>query len=142
MATLKWYADGWFFLTINMAILGLAWVSFLWLSPRLDQTLTLGISWISLIFIRNFVLLLTVAGGLHLWFHTFAVQGNDKKYDPRPFPRKGRLFSFEAQIKDNMFWSLASGVTIWSGFEVLLWWALANGFAPMTTFSATPIPCI
>jgi sterol desaturase/sphingolipid hydroxylase (fatty acid hydroxylase superfamily) len=92
-----------------------------------------------LIFIRNFVLLLTVAGGLHLWFHTFAVQGNDKKYDPRPFPRKGRLFSFEAQIKDNMFWSLASGVTIWSGFEVLLWWALANGFAPMTTFSATPI---
>ena len=139
LATLKWYADGWFFLTINMAILGLAWASYLWLSPTLDQSLTLTISWIVLIFLRNFFLLLVVAGGLHLWFHTYAVQGTDKKYDPRPFPRKGRVFSFEAQIKDNMFWSLASGVTIWSGFEVLLWWALANGYAPLTSFSETPI---
>jgi lathosterol oxidase len=37
------------------------------------------------------------------------------------------MFSFDAQIKDNMFWSPASGVTVWSGFEVLLWWALAKG---------------
>lgn len=139
LATLKWYADGWFFLTINMAILGLAWISYLWLSPSLEQSLTLRFSWVTLIFVRNFILLMLVAGSLHLWFYTYAKQGTDKKYDPRPFPRKGRMFSFDAQIKDNMFWSLASGVTIWSAFEVLLWWALANGFAPSTTFSQTPI---
>jgi len=30
-----------------------------------------------------------------------------------------------------MFWSCASGVTIWSGYEALMMWALANGYAPM-----------
>ncbi len=139
LMALKWYADGWFFLTINMAILGLACASYLWASPSLDQTLTFDFSWVLMIFARNFILLLCVAGGLHLWFYTYAKQGTDKKYDPRPYPRNGRMFSFDAQIKDNMFWSLASGVTIWSGLEVLLWWALANGYAPTTSFSATPI---
>ncbi|WP_307815119.1 sterol desaturase family protein [Sulfitobacter mediterraneus] len=135
----KWYAGAWFFFTINMAILGLAFGSYFWLSPQLDQTLMWDFSWVSLIFLRNFVLFVIVAGGLHLWFHTYAVQGQDKKYDPRPFPRKGRMFSFNSQVLDNMFWSLASGVTIWSGFEVLLWWALSNGFAPLTTFAQTPV---
>lgn len=135
----KWYAGAWFFFTINMAILGLAFGSYFWLSPQLDQTLMWDFSWVSLIFLRNFVLFVIVAGGLHLWFHTYAVQGQGKKYDPRPFPRKGRMFSFNSQVLDNMFWSLASGVTIWSGFEVLLWWALSNGFAPLTTFAQTPV---
>ncbi|PTX75744.1 C-5 sterol desaturase [Sulfitobacter mediterraneus] len=135
----KWYAGAWFFFTINVAILGLAFGSYFWLSPQLDQTRTLDLSWASLIFLRNFVLFVIVAGGLHLWFHTYAVQGQDKKYDPRPFPRKGRMFSFNSQVLDNMFWSLASGVTIWSGFEVLLWWALSNGYAPLTSFAQTPV---
>lgn len=139
LATLNWYADGWFFLTINMAILLLAFASYQWASPTLDQTQTLSISWILLILLRNLVLLSLVAGGLHLWFHSYAMQGTDKKYDPRPFPRTGRMFSFSSQLKDNMFWSLASGVTVWSLLEAVMWWALANGYAPATTFAATPI---
>lgn len=139
LAVLKWYADSWFFLTINMGILAVAVVSVLWLSPTLDQALTLGFSWILLILVRNFILILLIAGGLHLWFHKYAGQGSDLKYDPRPFPRKGRMFSFDAQVWDNMFWTLASGVTIWSGFEILFWWLLANDYAPGTTFSETPI---
>jgi len=139
LRVLKWYADGWFFLTINMAILGLAVISFVWFSPSLDQAQTWGFLWPALIFLRNFLCVLMLAGGLHLWFHTFAAQGMDKKYDPRPYPRHGRTFSFNAQFLDNMFWTLASGVTVWSAFEALLWWMLANGYAPGTTFAATPI---
>ncbi len=139
LAALKWYADGWFFLTINMGILTLAAVSYLWLSPTLEQTQTWGLSWVALIFLRNLILISAIAGGLHLWFHKYAMQGQDKKYDPRPFPRKGRMFSFDHQVLDNMFWTLASGVTVWSGFEALFWWLLANGYAPTTTFAATPV---
>ena len=29
-----------------------------------------------------------------------------------------------------MFWTLASGVTIWTAYEALMLWALANGYAP------------
>ena len=139
LEVVKWYAGAWFFFTINMAILGLAFGSYLWVSPTLDQTLTLSFSWAFQIFLRNLLLFVMVAGGLHLWFYTYAVQGQDKKYDPRPFPRSGRMFSFNSQVLDNIFWSLASGVTVWSGFEVLLWWALANGFAPLTSFAQAPI---
>ncbi|MFC6636004.1 hypothetical protein [Sulfitobacter sediminilitoris] len=139
LATLRWYADGWFFLTINMGILALAWLSYTVFSPTLEQTLKWGFSWVSLILLRNLVLVIVIAGGLHLWFHKYRLQGSQMKYDPRPFPRKGRMFSFDDQVKDNMFWTLASGVTIWSGFEALFWWMLANGYAPSTTFDATPI---
>ncbi len=38
-----------------------------------------------------------------------------------------------------MFWTIASGVTVWSVFESLGWWGLATGLLPQTTFSQTPI---
>ena len=137
--TFRWYFDGWFFLTINMAIVALAWAAFLWFSPTLETAKHLSPGWVALIFGRNLVLLLLVAGPLHLWFHKYALQGQDTKYDPRPFPRKGRMFTLNSQLLDNMFWSLASGVTIWSGFEILLWWSMANGYAAVITFQTNPV---
>lgn len=139
LAAVKWYVDGWFFITINGAILALATAAYYWASPDLAQTATLSPGWVSLVFLRNFAILCLVAGSLHLWFHKYAVQGDDKKYDPRPFPRKGRMFTMGDQVLDNMIWSLGSGVTVWSGFEVLLWWGLSNGVVPATTFAETPI---
>lgn len=139
LAALKWYADGWFFLTINMAILGLAFASYMLVSPTLAQAEHVELGWIAQVFIRNFVILCIVAGGLHMWFHTYNAQGQDKKYDPRPFPRKGRMFTLNDQVLDNMLWSLASGVTVWSGYEVLAWWGVANGVLPSTSFASSPI---
>ncbi len=138
-AAAKWYLDSWFFLTINGAIVGLAFIAYLWFSPSLEQTQTLALRWISLVFLRNLVLLCLVAGCLHLWFHKYAVQDTELKYDPRPFPRNGRMFTMNSQLLDNMFWSIASGVTIWSLFEVLIWWSMANGNAPTITWDSNPI---
>ena len=138
LAVLKWYADAWFFLTINMAVVGLAFVAYFWFSPSLETALKPDL-WILGIFLRNFVLLSVVAGGLHLWFHKFSMQGDKTKYDPRPFPRRGRVFTLGSQVLDNMVWSLASGVTIWSALEAALWWAMANGYVATTTFRTNPI---
>jgi Delta7-sterol 5-desaturase len=138
-AALRWYFDGWFFLTINMAIVALAFVSLLLFSPDLTEAASFAPGWVGLIFARNLVLLCVVAGSLHLWFHAYGMQGDAQKYDPRPFPRRGRVFTFDNQVADNMVWSIASGVTIWSGFEALMWWAMANGYASITTFDANPI---
>ena len=139
LAALKWYADAWFFFTIHGAILLLAFLCWVWFSPTLVEAATLAPGWVLTILLRNLVITATIAGGLHHWFHGRAVQGTDKKYDPRPFPRKGRVFSFDDQLRDNMFWTLVSGVGVWSVLEALVWWAMANGFAPTTTFAATPI---
>ena len=138
LAVLKWYVDGWFPLTINLAILTLAFISWGLFSPTLETAQSLG-PWVLGIWLRNALIITLLAGGLHLWFHKYAVQGTDHKYDPRPFPRQGRMFSFSDQLKDNMFWTVVSGVTVWSLFESLGWWGLANGWLPQTTFAQTPI---
>jgi sterol desaturase/sphingolipid hydroxylase (fatty acid hydroxylase superfamily) len=52
---------------------------------------------------------------------------------------KGRSFTFNSQLWDNMFWTLASGVTVWTGYEALLFWAMANGYAPVLGFWDNPI---
>jgi len=139
IATAKWYLDSWFFITINGSIVALALIAYTWFSPTLEQARTFGFGWISIVLARNCILLGLVAGTLHLWLHRYAHQGSELKYDQRPVHRYGRLLTLNSQLPDNIFWSLASGVTIWSAFEVLIWWAMANGHAPSITWNSYPI---
>jgi sterol desaturase/sphingolipid hydroxylase (fatty acid hydroxylase superfamily) len=125
-------------MTINLCILALAFICWGLLSPALETASNLGF-WVLGIWLRNAVIVTLLAGGLHYWFHGISAQGTELKYDPRPFPRQGRMFSFSDQLKDNMFWTIVSGVTVWSVFEALGWWGLANGWLPSTTFAQTPI---
>ena len=138
LAVARWYVDAWFPLSINLAITALAFVVWFWFSPTLAQAETLWF-WPLGIWLRNAVIVTLLAGGLHWWFHGAAAQGTQLKYDPRPFPRQGRMFSFASQLKDNIFWTIASGVTVWSLFEALGWWGLANGWLTLTTFAETPV---
>lgn len=83
--------------------------------------------------VRNLLLMSLVAGGLHWYFYIAKKQGDDRRYDTRPFATDSRVFTFGSQVRDNMFWTLASGVTIWTLYEALMLWALANGYAPALT---------
>lgn len=136
---MKWFWNSWFLITEKLIILALTFASFYWFSPSVDAARSLDIDWILLIYIRNFLLALTIGGLLHLWFYTFSAQGKNLKYDPRPLMVKGKQFTLGGQIKDNMFWTLGSGVLNWSAFEALLLWALANGYVQHIEFSDTPI---
>lgn len=49
------------------------------------------------------------------------------------------VFTFRNQVHDNMFWSLASGLTVWTGYEVLYHWCAANNYVPTITFADSPI---
>ncbi len=137
-AVLHWYVSAWFPVSISLGIVGLSFLSLWFAAPTLDQAQSLG-PWVFLILARNLVLVSLLAGGLHWYFHSAKAQGTELKYDPRPYPRAGRMFAFDDQLKDNMFWTLVSGVPIWTGFEVLIWLAMAQGWAPTTSFAATPI---
>lgn len=138
VAALRWYFDSWFFLTINMAIAAISFAAYFWASPNLEAAAQPG-WWIAGIWLRNAAIVAVLAGVLHLWFHKYAAQGTDLKYDPRPFPRQGRVFTLNSQLLDNMIWTIASGVTIWSALECLLWWAMANGYAATITFDTNPV---
>ena len=81
--------------------------------------------------------MLVVAGGLHLFFYTLKKQDSNLKYDAR-IVAKSKRFAFNSQVFDNMFWSLAGGVTIWTFYQILLLWSYANGYISQTNFSLNP----
>jgi sterol desaturase/sphingolipid hydroxylase (fatty acid hydroxylase superfamily) len=91
------------------------------------------------LYVRNILLLSAVAGGLHLYFYTFTQQGQKLKYDPRPLSKSGRQFTLGGQVRDNMFWSLGSGVFFWTSYEALMFWAMANGWAPVLLWVDNPV---
>ena len=125
----KWLVRGWFPLTERSIILFFSIASWL-LLPSLERTRSFAPDWIGEIYLRNLFLMTLVAGGLHLYFYVWRVQGDERRYDARPFIKKNRVFTFNSQVADNMFWTLASGVTVWTVYEVLMLWALANGYLP------------
>ena len=51
-----------------------------------------------------------VAGSLHYLLYIRKSQGNKLKFDKRDLTKKNKNFLFSDQVKDNMFWSLTSGV--------------------------------
>lgn len=135
-AILKWILTGWFPLSDRLVILVVSVLSWAYLHPALERCREFAPDWIAQIYLRNLVLMLLIAGGLHLYFYVWRRQDDERRYDSRPFSTNERKFTFRSQVLDNVFWSLASGVTVWSAYEVLMLWALANGFAPALSMPA------
>jgi len=132
-AIARWMIKGWLPVSERLIILLLAIICALFFQPNLSQTSEISFNWIALIYVRNLLLMCLVAGGLHWYFYIKRAQGDEYRFDARPLVNKGRAFTFDSQVRDNMFWTLGSGVAIWTGYEVLMMWALANGYAPALT---------
>ena len=129
-----WRPFGLRFLLLLLAIA--AWA---WFTPSLERARDFHVDWILEIGLRNLVIVLTVAGGLHLLLYTFKTQGDDEHYDARPLINNSKLFHFNNQVWDNMFWTLAGSVPIGTLWESVLLWSYANGYSTMITFSENPI---
>ncbi len=135
----RWFLNSWFLITEKLIIVGIAFASLYWFQPPLEDSKTFAFGWIAQMYVRNMLLALAIGGALHLWFYTFSAQGQRLKYDPRPLMVNGKQFTLGGQVRDNMFWTLGSGVFIWTAYEVVLFWALANGHMPMITWVANPV---
>ena len=139
LGVLLWISGYWFAVSSTVIELLLAIGVYLVTQPALDSMQELGGPWVATIWLRNLALLCLVAGGLHLCLYRIGTQGRELKNDPRDFSVGNRVFWFRNQVRDNVFWSLASGVTVWTGFEVLFFWAAANGAAPLISFAQAPV---
>ncbi|MFK7891071.1 MAG: sterol desaturase family protein [Granulosicoccus sp.] len=128
-------AARWVTLTRNFLFLLTAIAVYNWAMPELSTFKELQWSWVVPVYLRNLFLLIIVAGGLHLYFYTFRAQGSDLKYDPRKTMENSRKYTFSSQLLDNMFWSLGSGVVVWTMYEVLYLWGAANGVIPTLNFT-------
>jgi len=136
---MAWLARTWFPITERVVVLGIALVTWFYLTPALARCREFAAGWIAEVYLRNLGLMIVVAGGLHLYLYTFSKQGKKLKFDHRELARKNRSFSFRDQVLDNMYWTLASGVTVWTAYEVLLLWGYANGYAAVLAWSDNPV---
>ena len=122
---------------IPLTLLSVAtWV---YLQPPLSETVDLAAGWILFMLARNLVYMVAVAGGLHLYFYTFKKQGMVHKFDPRGQSKDDRKFFLRNQVWDNVFWTCASGVTLWTAYEVLFVYGYANGLIPMISWQSDPV---
>ena len=129
---LKVLYNSWLPITDRLIVVAVSALTWLYLSPSLETARTFSFDWVALVYLRNLALMVLLAGGMHLYLYTFKRQGNHLRYDARPFHKKNALFTFNSQFRDNVFWSISSGVTIWTAYEVAGLWAYANGYIPNT----------
>ena len=138
-AALNWFINTWLKITppVNHMIFAIAAYIFFW--PSMETIQTLEWSWPLQIFAINFVAVLLLASALHLYLYSIAGQEMRLKFDVRPMEKSAR-FTFGNQVWDNIFWSLVSGVPIWSLWMIVYFYVAANEWSPsIESFSTSPI---
>ena len=140
VAALKFLVSLGYFWSVIVPFGAVASFTWVYLQPALDRSVDFQADWILQMFARNLVLMLIVAGGLHLYLYWFKRQGSERQFDARGLIKSNRRFFTRNQVRDNMFWSCASGVTIWTAYEVVFMWAYANDLLPFyVDWTAHPI---
>lgn len=139
LAVIKWILGypGFFFPWIAIFML-FPLVSWFYLTPDLAQMKTFEFDWIAIVFLRNLGILILVAGSCHFIFYKQKTQGNLYKYN-KNWPGKSNRFLFGDQNYDNIFWSIISGCSIWTIYEVFTYWLFANEYIGFLNWNEEPI---
>ena len=135
----RWFAKNWLTLSERVMMVIVSVALWYWAYPSLDRAQEFALGWIAQVWAVNFAIIFLTAGGLHWFFYMRKGQGDRLKYDPRDLMVRGKQFTFGGQVRDNMFWSLGSGVCFWTGYEVLIFWAMGNGYAPILSPADHPV---
>ena len=133
-----YYRDSWLILSEATICIALAVLVYAIATPSLAHTASLQWDWAAMVYARNLIVFVGVTGLLHYYFYTCKAQETDLKYVPQ-FLSKGSRFLFNNQLYDNMFWSIVSGVGIWTGYEIFMMMAMANGQITLIHFDTSPV---
>ena len=140
LVLLKWFFGfPGYLLPWNVLYAGAAVLIWMYLTPSLETMQTLSVGWVAFVLARNVVLAILVYGAWHMWLYVRRKQGTAFKYNPEWPSKDSSFFLFKNQTYDNMFWTLCSGVPIWTAYEVLLLWGYANGVMPVLDPAQNPV---
>lgn len=128
-ATLSWFANTWFKFTTPVYHLLCAVIAYLFFWPSLTEMQVFEWRWALQILAINYSAVLILAVPMHLYLYVFSAQKMRLKFDVRPMEKSTR-FTFGYQTWDNVFWSLVSGVPIWSAWMIIYFYVAANGKVP------------
>lgn len=137
LAALRWLPH--YLLPLNASV-ALAAVVVWWLAtPSLESMTSLRPGWVATIVGRNLVITVVVYGLAHRWLYGRRGQGDRTKFNPRWPAASVPSRTLGSQLRENVLWTLASGVPIWSAWEVLTLWLLASGRTPRLDWSDSPV---
>jgi sterol desaturase/sphingolipid hydroxylase (fatty acid hydroxylase superfamily) len=135
---LKWLPS--YFLPWNVVFMAVGTMFWLYLTPPRATLQTLDWTWVLFLYVRNSLVVLLIYGALELHLYVRRAQRNRFKFNGQfPADRPADVFWFKSQNIDNAIRSFASGVPIWTAYEVLMLWAWANEIGPWTTFTGNPV---
>lgn len=134
-AFLLWLFNNWKYNSLYVAISLVAW---LYLTPSLETMREFSVGWASLILLRNAALTLMVYGGFHAMLYIQRRQQTGFKYNAKWPDTNNSTFLFGSQTAENVFWTMCSGVPVWTAYEVFTWWMFANGYIPYVEFLNHP----
>ena len=138
---LKWvFAYPGFLFPWNVIFFGIAVATWAYLTPELARMVEFRIDWIAEIYFRNLALLVVWTGGLQLWLYRIRGQGDETKFNPKWFTdHKSPTFVGGTQLRDNAFWAIVSGCTVWTAYEVVMMWGYANGLIVLVDWQTEPV---
>lgn len=139
MFLVRWMRTNWFSLSERVIVLILAFILWYTVYPSLETAQSFAFGWVFQTWAINMIVMFVIAGSLHWYFYMRKGQGKTLKFDHRDQTRNNRNFLFSDQVKDNMFWSMTSGVAQVTLFQVVTMWLMANGIAPVMSIASNPI---
>jgi len=118
-----------------MAIAAILW----WLLvPDLERAKTLSFDWIATLFTLNLAIIVAWTSFLYARLYITRKQGTTYKYNVR-WPKDTSTFLFGSQLWDNVFWTVASAVPLWTAYLAGMLWLMANGWIPYLDIKQHPI---
>ncbi|MFC3629438.1 sterol desaturase family protein [Paracoccus angustae] len=110
-----------------------------WIVPPVETMQAIGLGWVAWLYAVNALAVFLFYGAFELHLYVLRRQENRFKYNGKfPSEQRSKAFWFESQNIDNILRTFLSGVTIWTGVEVVMLWAYANGYAPWLSFAENP----
>jgi sterol desaturase/sphingolipid hydroxylase (fatty acid hydroxylase superfamily) len=133
---------GWlpgYFLPWNVTFMATGALFWVWLFPDVTVMKSVQWGWVLHVLALNLLAVAVFYSALEARLYLRRAQGNRFKYNGKfPADAKNPAFWYGSQNAEGVLRSLGTGVPIWTGFQVLLGWSAANGYALTTTFAQHP----
>lgn len=128
-----------YFLPWNILFFALGVLFWMLLTPAQETLETLSWDWMLYILLRNSITVLLIYGALELRLYVKRAQSNRFKYNARfPSDKPSDVFMFNSQAIDNIIRTFATGLPIWSAYEIAMLYCWANGWGFWTTWGDSP----
>jgi len=130
VAIAKWlFGFPGYLLPWNLLYAAAALAVWFFFTPPIASMRSLSVGWIAYLLVRNAAIVLVVYGAWHARLYVQKAQGSSFKFNAKWPSNDNDAFLFRRQNIDNVIWTFGSALPVWTGYEVLFYWAFAiTGF--------------